>query len=173
MTVYRAQEPVKLAIAGDCKNAMKLEQILAPECTACDVEGGSKKRTLEQIADILAGFRPGIGASELFDSLITRERLGSTGFGKGIALPHCRLTNCDKPMAALLKLREPIEFDAMDNHPVDLIFALVVPEEATSEHLAILQLVAERFENASFRNRLRNAQSNHELFELAIAPLPN
>lgn len=151
---------------------MKIEQFLPPQCTLTRVQGGSKKRVLQLIANLLAEYSGDIDANELFDNLINRERLGSTGFGNGIAIPHCRLESCHKPFSCLLQLQESIDFDSVDNHPVDLIFALVVPAEATNEHLAILQEIATRFENSSYRNNLRTADTNPDLFEVAIQSVP-
>ncbi|MDE1460626.1 PTS IIA-like nitrogen regulatory protein PtsN [Spartinivicinus poritis] len=151
---------------------MKIEQFLLPQCTLTGVQGGSKKRVLQLIANLLAEYSSDIDANELFDNLINRERLGSTGFGNGIAIPHCRLESCHKPFACLLKLEEGIDFDAIDGHPVDVIFALVVPAEATNEHLAILQELATRFENSSYRNNLRQADTNPDLFDVAIQSVP-
>ncbi|WP_426416083.1 PTS IIA-like nitrogen regulatory protein PtsN [Aestuariirhabdus sp. LZHN29] len=150
---------------------MNFISLLSPDRSLCAAEGGSKKRVLETLAETLAQAGQEITADELFNGLFERERLGSTGFGKGIAIPHCRLTSCTEPVAALLKLSEGVNFDAMDELPVDIIFALVVPNEATNEHLAILQALAGRLDNASYRNRLRAAQSSTELYQMAIAPL--
>ncbi|MCL6415225.1 PTS IIA-like nitrogen regulatory protein PtsN [Aestuariirhabdus sp. Z084] len=150
---------------------MNLTTLLSPDRSLCAAEGGSKKRVLETLAETIAQGAPEISADNLFNGLIERERLGSTGFGKGIAIPHCRLESCTAPMGALLKLSDGIDFDAMDGNPVDLIFALVVPNEATNEHLAILQELAGRLDNASYRNNLRHAKDGSELYTIAIAPI--
>ncbi|RRJ83717.1 PTS IIA-like nitrogen regulatory protein PtsN [Aestuariirhabdus litorea] len=150
---------------------MNLISLLSPDRSLCAAEGGSKKRVLETLAEALSHSGQEISAGELFNGLIERERLGSTGFGKGIAIPHCRLESCTEAIAALLKLSDGVDFDAMDDQPVDIIFALVVPNEATSEHLAILQELAGRLDNASYRNRLRTAKTSSELYQMAIAPL--
>ena len=152
---------------------MKIEQFLPPQCTLTGVQGGSKKRVLQFIAKLLAEHSGNIDANELFDNLINRERLGSTGFGNGIAIPHCRLKSCQKPFSCLLRLKEGIDFDSVDGHPVDLVFALVVPAEATNEHLTILQEIASRFENSSYRNNLRLADTNPDLFEVATQSVPS
>ncbi len=147
---------------------MNFESILKPACTLWGAHAGSKKRTLEQLAGLLAQASGTINADELFEALVNRERMGSTGFGNGIAIPHCRLASCEAPIAALMHLAEAIDFDARDKAPVDLVFALVVPEEATGEHLEILQAVAGRLDNADYRERLRQAGSDQTLYEQAL-----
>lgn len=146
---------------------MKIERLLSPDCTLAGVPGDSKKRILELIARTLAEVHPVLDEEDTFDRLIERERLGSTGVGDGVAIPHCRLPNCCDTVGVLLQLENPINFDAIDGKPVDLIFALVVPEEAANTHLEALQAVAENFSQASYRERLRNAENNQALFEQA------
>ena len=95
------------------------------------------------------------------------EKLGSTGFGDGIALPHCRLENCQQVTGALVKLDKGVDFDAIDRQPVDIMFILLVPKHATSEHLQVLSTLAEQFGKETFRERLRSCQNNAELFAAA------
>jgi PTS system nitrogen regulatory IIA component len=99
--------------------------------------------------------------------LIAREKLGSTGLGEGIAIPHCRIENCSQPTGILLTLAEPIDFDSPDNQPVDLVFALLVPAEAHQQHLDTLAGLARLFSQPDFCDSLRNAQDRAELFSLA------
>ena len=148
---------------------MNIERLLSPDCTLAGVPGDSKKRILELIARTLAEVHPVLDEEDTFDRLIERERLGSTGIGEGVAIPHCRLANCCDTVGVLLQLKNPINFDAIDDQPVDLIFALVVPEEAANTHLEALQAVAEKFSQASYREDLRSATSNEILFQRAIA----
>jgi len=148
---------------------MNIERLLSPVCTLAAVPGDSKKRILELIARTLNQVHPVLDEEEIFDRLIERERLGSTGFGDGVAIPHCRLPNCCDTVGVLLQLDKGINFDAIDNQQVDLIFALVVPEEAAEAHLEALQAVAENFSKADYRERLRAATDNKSLFEVAIA----
>lgn len=148
---------------------MNIERLLSPDCTLAAVPGDSKKRILELIARTLNQVHPILDEEEIFDRLIERERLGSTGFGDGVAIPHCRLPNCCDTVGVLLQLDKGINFDAIDNQQVDLIFALVVPEEAAEAHLEALQAVAENFSKADYRERLRAATDNKSLFEVAIA----
>src|SRR5690606_25849683 len=102
-----------------------------------NVPGGSKKAVLEEIAKVIGQQVPDLDRQTVYESLIAREKLGSTGFGNGIAIPHCRLKGCPSPISALLHLNHPVDFDAIDGAPVDLLFVLLVPEAATDEHLEL------------------------------------
>lgn len=147
---------------------MLLENILTPARSRVNVPGGSKKRVLEFIAGLFAEDQPEMNADLLFDSLIAREKLGSTGFGNGIAIPHCRLAGCTTPMGAILHLDSPVDFDAIDGAPVDLLFVLLVPETATEQHLTLLRQVAALFDNDSLRERLRSAPDSQALYQAAL-----
>lgn len=146
------------------ETALSIQAILSPELTLCGVPGSSKKRILELIAAQVAKQSPELDENTLFNNLIARERLGSTGIGQGIAIPHCRLQNCKHVLGALLTLSEGIPFDAIDNQPVDILFVLIVPQEATSEHLDLLSQLAERFNDARFCERLRQCKDATELY---------
>lgn len=148
---------------------MELSSILNPRRVLCGAVGVSKKRTLETLAQHIADDQPDIDADELFRSLIGREKLGSTGIGDGIAIPHCRLQNCSEPLAALITLATPVDFDAIDGKPVDIIFALLVPAEANEEHLQTLAALAERLSQPSYRDSLRQAADNASLYKAALA----
>ena len=134
---------------------MQIVDILAPSRVVRDAQVTSKKRALELLSELLAGSDPGLGQSEVFASLLGREKLGSTGLGHGVALPHGRLAGCQRPYGALLLLETPIDFDAVDGEPVDLLFAMVVPEASTDEHLQLLAQLAEMFSDPAFCERLR------------------
>ena len=120
---------------------MQIDHILTPERTFAGVQGGSKKRVLELIGKLVAQ-HTNLDPDAIYENLIARERLGSTGFGNGIAIPHCRLEDCHQAIGALLQLDGKIDFDALDGQPVDLIFVLLVPQEATEQHLQILKMLA-------------------------------
>lgn len=150
---------------------MTIENILTPERTLCGVHGASKKKVLETVAEKISQQVPAINALELFNSLICRERLGTTGLGKGIALPHCRSKACQEPTGLFIRLSEPVDFDSVDREPVDLVFALIVPEESAQEHLNLLQALAERFSSEALLTRMREAESPEQLFEIMIAPV--
>ncbi len=151
------------------KNHMiRLAHILTPERSQVNVPGGSKKRVLEYIAHLIASDLPEIDEDVLFESLVAREKLGSTGFGNGIAIPHCRLIGCNAPISAVLHLETAVDFDAIDGEPVDLLFVLLVPEEATDEHLELLRQIASIFEQDDVRERLRNAPDSTALYQAVV-----
>lgn len=143
-----------------------LDQVLTADRVFTGSFGASKKRVLQTLAERLANAVPGVTELELFDQLIARERLGSTGLGQGIALPHCRLANIDRPVAALVKLDEAVDFESPDRQPVDLMFALVVPETATDEHLQLLSAVVERFNDTDKVAALRDSRDPDDLYRL-------
>ncbi|MGM0430019.1 MAG: PTS IIA-like nitrogen regulatory protein PtsN [Pseudomonadota bacterium] len=147
---------------------MQLSELLSPDCTKCAVEGASKKRLLETISQIVAPKLSGITRHDIFESLLNRERLGSTGIGLGIAIPHGRLPNANQPVAVLLTLDEPIEFDSIDNQPVDIIFALLVPESEHENHLQTLASVARRMNDKDCTRALRQADSDKALYQLFV-----
>lgn len=148
---------------------MQIKNMISPGRTLCGVEGGSKKRALELLASTIAQDIPSIDADDLFRRLIGRERLGSTGIGHGIAIPHCRVENCSGTVGALITLVEPVEFDAIDSQPVDILFAMLVPENAHDEHLQSLASLASALNDAGYRQRLRDAKSDAALYQAAIA----
>ena len=151
---------------------MKLIDILPPENTASDAPGGSKKRALEHLSHFLADRMTGIDADEIYLGLLARERLGSTGIGEGVAIPHCRMASCNTITGALLKLNDPVDFDSIDGAPVDLVFALIVPEEQNDEHLQVLSSIAELLQEEEVRNQLREGTSNDMLYRAATTDRP-
>jgi PTS system nitrogen regulatory IIA component len=148
---------------------MLIEELITPGRTLCGIEGVSKKRALEILANTIAQDIPAIDADELFRRLIAREKLGSTGIGHGIAIPHCRIEQCTDTMGALITLKHPIDFDAIDAEPVDILFAMLVPEDAHSEHLQTLASLAAKLSDDEYRARLRAADSDASLFAVATA----
>ncbi|KPB81075.1 PTS IIA-like nitrogen-regulatory protein PtsN [Pseudomonas syringae pv. maculicola] len=133
-----------------------------------NVPGGSKKRVLEEIANLIGREVPGMDSDTVFTSLVAREKLGSTGFGNGIAIPHCRLPGCDEPVSAVIHLANPIDFDAIDGAPVDLLFVLLVPQAATDAHLELLRQIASMLDRADVRERLRSAKSGEALYQVVL-----
>ncbi len=145
---------------------MSLRNILAPGHAFYGVQGASKKRTLQYIANLISERQPTLDTKELFNQLVTREKLGSTGLGNGFALPHCRIAGCQTPQAVFLQLAQPIDFDAVDKKPVDLVFALVVPEHETDQHLEFLRQIAEQFSNEELCESLRSTSNSETLYRL-------
>ena len=139
---------------------MQIIDIIDPARIVTGVHVTSKKRALELVSELLATSTPELGQSEVFTALLGREKLGSTGLGHGVALPHGRLGTCGKPVGALAVLAEPIDFDAVDGQPVDILFAMLVPEASTEEHLLLLGQLAELFDNLEHCKQLRNSDPN-------------
>ena len=149
---------------------MQIQTLLTPERTCSGLEASSKKRALELLAQTIAHDVPGIDADDLLRRFLARERLGSTGVGHGIAIPHCRISinSGANAIGALITLSQPIEFDAIDSEPVDILFAMLVPEDAHSEHLQNLAALASALTRSEFRNRLRAANTNAALYDVAV-----
>ncbi|KOY95138.1 PTS sugar transporter [Vibrio cholerae O1 biovar El Tor] len=137
------------------------------DCTFGAVQCSSKKRALEIISEI-AALHTGQNATELFECMLSREKMGSTGIGNGIAIPHARMSDSENAVAVLLQCEEPIEFDSIDNRPVDLLFALLVPEDQCKEHLKTLACMAERLNDKQILKQLRNAASDQELYNIMV-----
>lgn len=145
---------------------MQLSEIINVNRIKSDINVKSKKRALEALSELITQDQNQLDSADIFDSLISRERLGATGVGYGIAMPHGRIKNCNKITGAFIQLEQGIDFDAIDNQPVDMLFALVVPEESTDEHLQVLALLASMFNEESFREKLHMSKSNEDTYQL-------
>jgi PTS system nitrogen regulatory IIA component len=141
--------------------------ILTLERTQMGAQCSSKKRVIEYVANFLADQIPDAQADDLYEHLIAREKLGSTGIGEGIAIPHSRLSECEDTVGALFLLETPVDFDSIDRVPVDIVFVLLVPTQATDQHLQTLSMLAQKFNQPSFRDCLREANTTQELYQLA------
>jgi len=131
-----------------------IHQLLSPENILLDVDVPNKERAFEAVGRLLDG-RCGLAQTQVVDSLNARERLGSTGLGHGVAIPHARIKGLNQAAAAFVRTRSPIPFDAPDGKPVFAMVVLVVPHQATEQHLKILAEVAEMFGDRHFREQLR------------------
>jgi len=145
---------------------MKLQDILTLDCTLCAVKGTSKKKLLEIICSTAAKKINNLDTYQLLESLMAREKVGSTGIGNGIAIPHGRLANTSQVVAVLLTSEQAVEFDAIDNRAVDIFIALFVPEESCQKHLETLQSIAQIFSNKQTAKQVRKCQSSQELFNV-------
>ena len=145
---------------------MHLLDLLSPARVRTGAIVAGKKRLLETVSAMLADGAGGEGDRAIFDTLCGRERLGSTGLGHGVAIPHARSAKALNPAAAFLRLAEPIDFGALDGEPVDLVFALVVPDHFAQQHLLLLAQLAEMFGDATFRDALRAAPDAGALYAL-------
>ena len=142
--------------------------LLATERIGHRVEIASKKRLLEVLSDLLASDDTSLNPETVFEHLLERERLGSTGLSHGIALPHARMKEITEARGAVVLLQENVEFDAIDEQPVDLAFALLVPESANETHLQLLSSLATMFSDADFRATLRNCASAQQMMDLFL-----
>ncbi len=142
-----------------------LVNLLAAEQILLGLDASSKKRVFEQ-AGILFESRLGLARSVIFDSLFAREKLGSTGLGQGVAIPHGRIKGLKQAMGAFMRLAHPVPFDSPDGRPVDLLFVLLVPEQATELHLQILSELAQRFSDRTFREQLQAAADTAAILAL-------
>lgn len=134
----------------------RLSVILPADQVLVAVDATSKKRAFEE-AGLLFETLHGLNRALVTDSLFARERLGSTGLGHGVAIPHGRIKGLKQAAGAFMRLATPVPFDSPDGRPVDLLFVLLVPEQATEEHLQILSELAQRFSDRAFREKLQTA----------------
>ena len=152
---------------------MKLTEILSPERVVSGNAVTSKKKALEELSGLLAAGAANLGSSEVFNSLTGREKLGSTGLGHGVAIPHGRVAGVDRSVGAFMRVKHPVDYDSHDGNPVDLIFGLLVPQTATEAHLKHLAAVAEMFSDDAFCTKLRAAQDNASLYALLSGYAPS
>lgn len=141
--------------------------ILHVQCTRTNITAHSRKSALQIAADLITEKHQEIDARRLLEELLERERLGSTGIGEGVAIPHCRM-KCSGIIAALIVLSTPVDYDAIDGQPVDILFTLLVPPEETSAHLDVLAGVSRVFDQADKRVALRHATSDDALHQVMV-----
>lgn len=143
---------------------MKICDILSSDCIVCDVAVDSKKRLLESLAQ-LASEKTGLDGQLILEALVERERLGTTGVGRGVALPHTRLFGLKKIFCAFIKTT-PVDFEAVDGKLVDLVFLLLVPEEAGADHLKALSRLSGLLRDETVASALRKAQNAETLYKI-------
>ncbi|MFC3092817.1 PTS IIA-like nitrogen-regulatory protein PtsN [Alteromonas sediminis] len=142
---------------------MDIQAIVSLDRTECAVQCNSKKRILEIISDIAASNNPQIEAATVLTSLLAREKMGSTGIGNGIALPHGRLPELEQVIAIIVTSTPAIDFDAIDDKPVDIFFTLLVPEAQTEGHLQTLAMVAQKLSDKTIVKAIRNASTSSDI----------
>jgi Phosphotransferase system mannitol/fructose-specific IIA domain (Ntr-type) len=149
---------------------MQLTEIITPSRVLANLEGGSKKRVLELASEFIA-HESELDSEDVYQGLIDRERLGSTGIGYGVAIPHCRLPELGEAdtRGYLIQLNQGVDFDAIDSQPVELLFILLVPQSTNQVHLNLLAQLADCFAKDQFRHDLQMATTTDELFETAMA----
>lgn len=149
---------------------MQLIDVLTPERVLADAPFTSKKRILVELAELMADEDAEVSSRDLFESLCARESIGSTGLGNGVAIPHARLAVPDFASAAFMRLGQPVDFNATDNQPVEIVFALATSEDAAGQQMEMLKLIADMFGDARFCARVRKAADAAELFQLLTEP---
>ncbi len=147
---------------------MDINYLLSEDCTKSAVPCSSKKRALELISEI-ASKKLGTDAQDIFERLLGREKMGTTGVGSGIAIPHARISDNYPVTGIFIQCESPISYDAIDNQPVDLLFAVLVPESECKQHLKTLSLIATKLADKQTCRQLRSAASDTELFQLITA----
>jgi len=147
-------------------------KLLPPGNVLLDLPASSKKRLFEQVG-LLFENNQGIARSLVFDSLFARERLGSTGLGQGVAIPHGRIKGLKDALGAFVRLEEPVAFDAPDGKPVNLLFVLLVPEQATEKHLQILSELAQMFSDKALREAMASANDPAALHRIVVSWQPD
>ena len=144
---------------------MSLHDLIDSDAIIASLKAPSKKQALQELSE-RASAVAGIPAREIFDALLQRERLGSTGVGGGIAIPHGKLPRVERMLGVFARLERPIDYEALDGEPVDLIFLLLVPESAGADHLKALSRVARSLRDPSLTARLRATKDASGLFLL-------
>ena len=147
---------------------MLLEEIINPDAVLCNAQARSKKHCLEILSELLVRSQQDIAADDIFERLIERERLGCTSLDAGVAFPHCRVDGIDRCIAAMIKLSDPIDFDATDGEPVDLVFGLMVPGEVNDTHHADIAMITRLLGNEGLRSRLRETTSSSALYDALV-----
>ncbi|HEB63869.1 MAG TPA: PTS sugar transporter subunit IIA [Gammaproteobacteria bacterium] len=154
---------------------IQLSDFISADNVACGIRATSRKRVLEVLGDVLAENSEEVSAPAVFSSLHTRERLGSTGIGYGIAIPHGRIEGLKTVLGAFVQLESGVDFDSPDKQSVDLLFALIVPEDSTEIHLKLLAQLSLMFKDKALCDQLRLAKSRQSLHDLLTKwqPLTN
>lgn len=147
---------------------MKLEDILVRDCVAADMKATSKKQLIQEMAQLMVdcGCLSGedVMARDIVSAAMERERLGTTGVGSGVALPHARIDGLAKIHMAFVRLEAPIDFEAIDERPVDLVMMILAPKEAGSDHLRALAMISRKLRRDDVRARLRNAPDKDSIY---------
>ena len=148
---------------------MSLQEIIKPDGVLCNASARSKKHCLEILSELLIRNNPDLVSDDIFECLISRERLGCTSLDKGAAFPHCRVGGIDKSVAVLIKLSEPVEFDSPDGEPVDIVLGMMLPEDIDDSHRADIKLVTDVLADQGLRARLREMNSSSDLYDALIS----
>lgn len=145
---------------------MSIAQIMTSTRIHLDVDAPSKKRALERMSEYLSDGDSELNSGQVFDALLMRERLGSTGLGFGFAIPHARHAQAEDVRGACMRLSQPIDFDAMDQQPVDFVVGLLVPDGSADEHVHMLAELAGLLNEPQVRERLRDAETPAQVLDV-------
>jgi PTS system nitrogen regulatory IIA component len=148
---------------------MDLRDLLTPEAVLPSLHAQSKKQALQEICETAASLT-GLPEREIFETILQRERLGSTGVGHGVAIPHGKLRSVEKLVGVFARLTRPVDFDALDDQPVDLVFLLLAPESAGADHLKALARIARVLRDGGVAQKLRVANNAVELHSILVNP---
>jgi nitrogen PTS system EIIA component len=151
---------------------MTVASLLTPDSVFTGIKGGSKKQVLQDLSHHLARLA-GIPDRGVFETLLQRERLGTTGIGQGIAIPHGRIAGLGRLVGLFARLQKPVDFEALDGEPVDLVFVLLAPEDAGADHLQALARIARTFRNAATVQKLRQTEEAAALYAILTADVAN
>ena len=146
---------------------MSLNDLLTPDAVIASLRVNGKKQALQELSDRAAAVS-GLPAREIFDSILQRERLGPTGVGDGIAIPHGKLAKCRSIFGVFARLERPIDFEALDGLPVDLIFLLIAPESAGADHLKALATIARKLRNPNLAAQLRATRDASAIYSMMM-----
>ena len=147
---------------------MKLSEILKPACIISDLKAHDKKGALEELSGVITDEEPSLNKGYLLQVLLERERLGSTGIGEGIALPHGKVNRLDRLLVSFGRSLDGLSFDSIDDQPAYLFFLLVAPENSAGAHLQALAKISRFLKDSNFRQRLMDAKSNAEIYSIII-----
>lgn len=163
------KSPVRLAASQNRIRIMELEDLVQPEGVVAHLKVTSKKQALQELSERAAKIT-GLSERAIFETLLERERLGSTGVGQGIAIPHGKLPEIDRLHGLFARLDTPIDFESVDDQPVDLIFLLLAPETAGADHLKALARISRLLRNPSVVEKLRASEDASALFAILTEP---
>jgi PTS system nitrogen regulatory IIA component len=151
---------------------MELQDFLSPAAVVADLRGSGKKQLLQQLS-ARASALTGLDERRVLETLLERERLGSTGFGGGVAIPHGKIDGLDRVFGLFARLNTPVDYDALDRQPVDLLFVLLAPQAAGADHLKALARVSRVFRDRALADKLRGSTSGDALYAMLTSGIQN
>ncbi len=149
---------------------MHLSDILDNDAVFCDVKAASKKQLLQELAKFSSKIT-GLDSRQIFEALLQREKLGSTGLGRGIAIPHVKFPQLDRVYGLFARLSKPINYDSVDGEPIDLVFLLLAPENAGADHLKALARISRLLRDNKTVQKLRGTENKNGLYALLTEPV--